>query len=77
MNPHLKHIPRFTSLTARRLPRRDLQALCRQAHGALDAQILGLGALDQFLADLLKGLQFARSQGDADFVGFLYPTQTC
>ncbi len=71
MNPHLKHIPRLTPLATRRLSRRDLQALRRQAHGTLDAQVLGLGALDQLLADFLEGLHFARGQGDADFVDFL------
>ena len=51
MDPHLKRIPRLTALPTRRLPRRDLQDLGRQPHGALDAQVLGLGALDQLLAD--------------------------
>lgn len=71
MNPHLKRIPRLTPLPTRRLPRRDLQALGRQAHGALDAQVLGFGALDQLLADFLEGLHFAGGERDADLVGFL------
>lgn len=71
MDPHLKHIPRLTPLTRRGLPRRHLQTLGRQAHGALDAQVLGLGSLDQLLAYFLQRLHFARRQGDADFVDFL------
>lgn len=71
MDPHLVRIPGLTPLTTRRLPGRDLQALCRQANGALDAQVLGFGALDQFLADFLERLHFARGEGDADLVDFL------
>lgn len=71
MNAHLIRIPRLTPLTARRLPGRDLQALGRQADGALDAEILALGPLDQLLAYFFEALHFARGQGDADFVDFL------
>lgn len=71
MDPHLKHIPRLAPLPAGRLPCGHLQALGRQAHGALDAQVLGLGPLDQLLAYFLERLHFARGQGDADFVDFL------
>ena len=71
MNPHLKRIPRLTALTTRRLPGRDLQTLGRQADGALDAEILRLGALDELLAHFLEGLHLARGEGDADFVDFL------
>ena len=71
MDSHLKHIPRLAPLTTGRLACRHLQALGRQAHGALDAQVLGLGALDQLLADLFERLHFARGQSDADFVDFL------
>lgn len=72
MNPHLVRIPRLTALAARGFPRRDLQALGRQPHRALDTQILGLCPLDQFLAHFLKRLHFSRRQSDADFVDFLY-----
>lgn len=68
MNPHLIRIPRLTPLPTRRLPCRDLQLLSRQADGALDAQVLGFGTLEQFLADFLEGGDFAAGQGDADFV---------
>lgn len=55
MNPHLVRIPRLTPFTARRLSRRHLQALRWQADRALDTEILGFGALDEFLADLFEG----------------------
>lgn len=71
MNPHLKSIPRLTSLTTRRLAGRNLQALRRQSHWSLDAEILRLRALDELLADLFQRLHFARGQGDTDFVDFL------
>ena len=71
MNSHLIRIPRLTSLTARRLPSCDLQRLCRQADGALHTQVLGLGALDEFLTDFLEGLHFAGGKGNADLVDFL------
>ena len=71
MNAHLIRIPRLAPLAAGRLPRRDLQALGRQPDGALDAEVLALGPLDQLLAHLFQALHFARGQGDADFVDFL------
>ena len=43
----------------------DLEGLGRQADGALGAEVLGLGALDELLADLLERLHLARGQGDA------------
>lgn len=71
VDPHLKGIPRLTSLATRRLPGRDLKDLGRQTHGALDTEILRLGALDQLLADLFERLHFARGERDADLVDFL------
>ena len=71
VDPHLIRIPRLTPLTTWCFPCRDLQAFRRQPHRALDAQILGLGAINQLLADLFQRLHFAGSQGDADFVDFL------
>ncbi len=43
----------------------DLEGLGGQADGALGAEVLVLGALDELLADLLEGLHLARGQGDA------------
>ena len=71
VDPHLIRIPRLTPLPTRRLAGGDLQALGRQADGALDAEVLRLGALDELLAHLLEGLHLARGEGDADLVGFL------
>ena len=71
MDPHLEHVPRLTALAARGLAGRDLERLGRQAHGALDAQVLGLGALEELGAHLFERGHFARGEGDADFVDFL------
>ena len=71
MNPHLKSIPSLRSLTTGRLSGRDLQGLGWEADWALDAEVLGLGTLDELLADLLEGLDFAGGQGDANLMGFL------
>jgi len=43
----------------------DLEGLGGQADGALGAEVLVLGALDELLADLLEGLDLARGEGDA------------
>ena len=43
----------------------DLEGLGRQADGALGAEVLVLGALDELGADLLEGRDLARGQGDA------------
>jgi hypothetical protein len=66
--PHLIQIPRLRALTTRRLARANLQVLGREAHRALDAEVLALGTLDQLAADLLQGGDFARGQGNADLV---------
>jgi hypothetical protein len=71
MNPHLEGIPSLRSLTTRRLSGRNLQGLGWKADWALDAEVLGLGALDELLADFLEGGDFSAGQGDADLVGFL------
>lgn len=76
MNPHLERIPGLGALATGCLAGRDLEVLDRQADGALDAQVLGLGALDELLADLLEGLHFAAREGDADLVGFLFVFQS-
>ena len=68
MDSHLVGIPGLRTLTARSLAGGDLQLLGGQADGALDAQVLALGAVDQLLAHLLERLDVARGQGDADLV---------
>lgn len=72
MNAHLIRIPRLTPLTTRRLPRGNFQALGRETDWALDAEVLALRTLDELLADLFEALDFARGQGDADFMDFLW-----
>jgi len=68
VDPHLIRIPSLGALTTRRLARGDFQVLGGQTHGALDAQVLSLGPLDELAADLFERLHLARGQGDADLV---------
>ena len=68
VNAHLKGIPSLGALTARRLAGGDLEDLCGQADGALYAQVLVLGAVDELLADLFERFDVAGGQGDADLV---------
>jgi hypothetical protein len=71
VDSHLESIPSLGSFTTGCLSGRDLEGLGWEPDGALDAEILALGALDELLADLLEGLDFAGGQGDADLVSFL------
>lgn len=71
MNPQLIHIPSLRTLTTRSLSRRDLEAFSRETNGSLDAEILGLCAVDEFLADFFEGRDLLGCEGDADLVGFL------
>ena len=67
-SPHLVHVPGLGALTARGLAGGDLQVLGGHADGALDAEVLGLGAVDELLAHLLEGRDLAGGEGDADLV---------
>ncbi len=69
--PHLVGIPCLGSLTARRFARCHLELLGWQTDRAFDAQVLGLGSVDQLLAHLLQRLHLAARQGDADLVNLL------
>ncbi len=71
MNPHLKHIPRLASLAARGLSSRHLEGFGRQAHGALNAEVLGLGALEELGAHFFQGLNLSGSECNPDLVDFL------
>jgi hypothetical protein len=51
MDPHLIHIPRLTPFTAGRLSSRHLERFGGEPHGALDTQVLGLGALQELSAN--------------------------
>jgi hypothetical protein len=71
VDAHLILIPGLGTLTVGGLTGHDLELLGGQTDGALDAEVLGLGAVDELLADLLEGLDLARGEGDADLVEFL------
>lgn len=74
MDPHLEHIPRLATLTTGSLARGDFERLGGEADRALDAEVLGLGALEELTAHFFKGRDLARRQGYADFVDFLSET---
>lgn len=69
VDAHLVAVPGLGTLTARSLTGGDLEGLGRQTDGALDAQVLALGALDDLGADLLEDGDLAGGEGDADLVG--------
>jgi len=69
VDAHLVAVPGLGALTAGGLAGGDGQVTAGQADGALDAQVLALGAVDQLAADLLEGLDLAGGEGDADLVG--------
>lgn len=71
VDAHLVAVPGLGTLTARSLTGGDLEGLGRQTDGALDAQVLALGALDDLGADLLEDGDLAGGEGDADLVGLL------
>lgn len=71
MNSHLKGIPCLGTFSARGLSGGDLESLGWETDWALDAEVLGLGALDELLADLLEGIDLSGGEGDTDLVGFL------
>lgn len=74
VDSHLEAIPCLGTFTARSLTGGNLKGLGWQTDGTLDAKILGLGTLDELLADLLEGLDFSAGQGDTDLVSLLYAT---
>ena len=64
VDPHLIRIPGLAALTTRGLAGCDLQVLGRQADGAFDTQVLGLGTLDQLAGDLFQARDIAGGEGD-------------
>lgn len=68
VDAHLVGVPGLGTLTARGLTGGDLEVLGGETDGALDAEVLVLGAVEELLADLLEGLNLARGEGDADLV---------
>ena len=71
MQSHLEAIPSLGTLTTRGLSGGDLEGLSWQADRALDAEVLALGSLNEFLADLLESSDLPAGQGDSDLVDFL------
>lgn len=71
MDAHLVHVPGLGTLTVGGLAGGDLEGLGGEADGALDAEVLGLGALEELGGHLLEGLDLARGQGDPDLVDLL------
>jgi hypothetical protein len=71
VDSHLKHVPGLGTLTTGGLAGSNLEVLGGEADGALDAEVLALGALDQLGADLLEGRDFLGGEGDADLVDLL------
>jgi len=69
VDAHLEAVPGLGALTARGLAGGDLEGLGGQADGALEAEVLALGAVEDLLRDLLEGLHLAGGEGDADLVG--------
>lgn len=68
VDAHLKAVPGLGTLTARGLTGGDLQDLGGHADGALDLELLLLGAADEVGADLLQVAHVAGGQGNADTV---------
>ena len=52
MNAHLVCVPSLGSLSVGSLTGGDLELLGGETNRALDAELLGLGAVDELLADL-------------------------
>lgn len=71
MDSHLESVPGLGSFTTRSLSGGNFEGLGWETDGALDTEILGLGTLDELLADLLERLDVAGGEGDADLVSFL------
>jgi hypothetical protein len=71
VNSHLECIPGLGTFTTGRLSGGDLQGFSWETDGTLDAEVLGLCALDELLADFLEGGDLSAGESDADLVGFL------
>lgn len=68
VNSHLEHIPCLGTLTTGCLACRDLEDLGWETDGTFYTELLGLGAVDEFGADLLEGLDVAAGESDTDLV---------
>jgi len=70
VDSHFESIPSLGSFTTGCLSGSDLESLGWETDWALDAEFLGLGALDELLADFLEGSDLSAGEGDADLVSF-------
>lgn len=66
MDSHLEHIPCLGTFSVGCLSGGDLEDLGWETDWALDAELLGLGTVDELGADLLEGLDVLGGEGDAD-----------
>ena len=71
VDAHLVAVPGLGTLTARGLAGGDLEGLGGQTDGALDAEVLVLGTLDDLGGNTLEDLDLAGGEGDADLVALL------
>ena len=72
MDSHLESVPGLGTLTVGGLTSLNLQGLGGKTDRALDVQRLGAGTVNELLADLLEGLDFAGSESDTDLVDLLH-----
>lgn len=68
VNAQLVAVPGLRTLTTGGLSGGDLEGLGGQTDGALDAEVLALGTLDELAADLLESGDLARGESDADLM---------
>jgi hypothetical protein len=68
---HLKRIPSLRSFTAGCLSGGNFEGFSRETDGALDTEILRLGAFNELLAHLLKRGDFSAGESNANFMSFL------
>lgn len=68
VNAHLKVVPGLGTLTTGRLSGGVRKNLGGETNRTLDAELLVLGAVHKVRADLLKVLDVAGGEGDADLV---------
>jgi hypothetical protein len=71
VDSHLESVPGLRTFTTRSLSGGNLEGLGWETDWAFDTKILGLGALDELLADLFEGGDLSGGEGDADLMGFL------
>jgi len=71
VDSHLEAIPGLRTFTTGCFSGGNLQGLGGEADWALDLEILGLGALNELLADLLEGSDLSAGESDSDLESFL------